>query len=431
MHCNTSLTHMQFSRNTIFFFICCISMFIISCGDDGSLPLTESTEPIDDIFTVSEWDKIKSLSPLPDNPPPSPTNRVADNANASKLGQMFFFDERFSKDATIACATCHSPFHGFADVEATSLGNGRGTRNAPTLLNAAYNNWQFWDGRADSLWAQTIFALEGEKEQAGNRLQFSHLVYKHYKEDYESVFGSLPDLTDTNRFPKNGKPGDYQFDNMSDADKIAINSILANIGKAIEAYERLLISRNSPFDQYVAGDVNAIGIQAKQGLKVFIREGSCIECHNSPTLTDNKFHNVGLPQGNLPLDYGRSDGIKQLLENPFNGLGIYSDNTEIPKLILDSLAGSIETDGQFKTPSLRNVALTAPYMHTGDFPTLKSILSFNRNDVTTAEYVGIAESTRNSGILTQQEMSDLVEFLQTLTGELPPEHLLQKPKLPE
>ena len=218
---------------------------------------------------------------------------------------------------------------------------------------------------------------------------------------------------------------------MSEADKIAINTILANIGKAIEAYERLLISRNSPFDQYVAGDVNAIGIDAKQGLKVFIREGSCIQCHNGPTFSDNRFHNVGLPQGNLPLDYGRSDGIKKLLENPFNGLGIYSDNTDIPKLVLDSLSGTIETDGQFKTPSLRNVALTAPYMHTGDFPTLKSILSFNRNDVTTAEYVGVAESTRNSGILTEQEMSDLVEFLLTLTGELPPEHLLQKPKLSE
>ena len=117
---------MQYSRNTILYFICCISILIISCGDDGSLPLTESTEPIDDIFTISEWDLIKSLSPLPDNPPPSPTNRVADNAKASKLGQMLFFDERFSKDATVACATCHSPFHGFADIEATSLGNGRG-----------------------------------------------------------------------------------------------------------------------------------------------------------------------------------------------------------------------------------------------------------------------------------------------------------------
>lgn len=117
---------------------------------------------------------------LPDAPTPNPTNRAADNPDAAQLGHLFFFDARFSKEGTIACTTCYSPFHGFADVEATSLGTGPGTRNTPTVLNAAYNEWQFWDGRADTLWAQASVALEGENEQAGTRLQYVHLINRHF-----------------------------------------------------------------------------------------------------------------------------------------------------------------------------------------------------------------------------------------------------------
>ena len=147
---------------------------------------------------------------------------------------MFFFDTRFSKDGTVACATCHSPFHGFADVEATSLGEGRGTRNAPTLLNAAYNEWQFWDGRADTLWSQALVALEGEVEQAGTRLQYAHLVHQHYAADYETVFGELPDLEDTTLFPADGKPGDLAFDRCPRLTQQQLILVFANIGKAIE-----------------------------------------------------------------------------------------------------------------------------------------------------------------------------------------------------
>ena len=115
--------------------------------------------------------------------------------------KCFSLTHASQKDGTVACATCHSPFHGFADVEATSLGAGRGTRNAPTLLNAAYNEWQFWDGRTDTLWSQALVALEGEVEQAGTRLQYAHLVHQHYTVDYEIVFGPLPELEDTNTLP--------------------------------------------------------------------------------------------------------------------------------------------------------------------------------------------------------------------------------------
>ena len=389
------------------------------------------SEQADDIFTDREWSVIQRLSPLPETPPPNPTNRVADDPEAARLGQLFFFDTRFSKDGTVACATCHSPFHGFADVEATSLGAGRGTRNAPTLLNVAYNRWQFWDGRADTLWSQALGALEGEAEQAGTRLQYAHLVHQHYDEAYETVFGALPDLENTTRFPTDGRPGDSTFDGMSETDQHAVNTVFANIGKAIEAYERLLISRNAPFDRFVAGDAAAISSEAKRGLKTFIGKGVCILCHDTPTFTDNEFHNLGIPQGTLPEDAGRYAGISLLLADPFNGGGVYSDDTAVATRILNFLEPIPRHQGEFKTPTLRNVSLTAPYFHTGEFPTLESVIEFNNVGGTGGNFVGQRERTLEPLGLSEQEKADLVEFLETLTGELPPAQLLTKPSLPE
>lgn len=415
--------------------LCNVALFLFGCGEEDLGEMQPETEvehftETPDLFTDSEWAVIESLSPLPDAPPPNPTNRVADNPDAAQLGQMFFFDARFSKEGTISCATCHSPFHGFADVEATSLGNKRGTRNAPTVLNAAYNKWQFWNGRADTLWAQALFALEGEDEQAGTRLQYAHLIHRHYKVNYEAIFGTLPELEDAIRFPPDGKPGDAQFDNMSEADQIAVNTVFANIGKAIEAYERLLISGDAPFDQYVAGDEEAITLEAKRGLKIFIGKGVCVLCHGTPYFRDNDFHNLGIPQGQLPEDTGRFQGISELLADPFNSGGIYSDDAGDAIRVLNVLEPRLEHQGEFKTPTLRNVALTAPYFHTGEFPTLASVIAFNDAGGTTNEFAGRGATPIEPLHLSEEEKSNLVEFLETLTGEPPPAHLLTKPKLP-
>ncbi len=412
-----------------------VVLLLFGCGEESIEEMQPESEPEHltetlNLFTENEWAVIESLSPLPDKPPPNPTNRVADNPDAAQLGQMFFFDARFSKEGTISCATCHSPFHGFADVEATSLGNGRGTRNTPTVLNAAYNKWQFWDGRAETLWAQALFALEGEEEQAGTRLQYAHLIKRHYEAEYETIFGTLPELEDATRFPPNGKLGDAAFDNMSETDQVAVNTIFANIGKAIEAYERLLIRRNAPFDRYVAGDEAAITLEAKRGLKIFIGKGICVLCHGTPYFRDDDFHNLGIPQGPLPEDTGRFQGITELLTDPFNSAGIYSDSRADATHMLNLLEPRLEHQGEFKTPTLRNVALTPPYFHTGEFPTLASVIEFNDTGGTTNEFVGRSAVPVEPLHLSEQEKSDLVEFLETLTGEPPPSHLLIKPKLP-
>lgn len=406
------------------------ALFLFGCSEDESSEMTLVSEKEDDIFTAREWNVIQRLSPLPEAPPPNPTNRVADNPEAAHLGQMLFFDTRFSKDGTVACATCHSPFHGFADVEGTSLGAGRGTRNAPTLLNVAYNKWQFWDGRADTLWSQALRALEGEVEQAGTRLQYAHLIHQYYATDYESVFGALPKLEDTTRFPSDGKPGDSTFDSMSEVDQHAVNTVFANIGKAIEAYERLLISRDAAFDRFVAGDTDAISVEAKRGLKTFIGKGVCILCHDTPTFTDNEFHNLGIPQGTLLEDPGRYTGIPLLLADPFNGGGIYSDDTAVAARILNFLEPTQQHQGEFKTPTLRNIALTAPYFHTGEFPTLESVIEFNNVGGIGGNFAGQREGTLEPLGLSEEEKADLVKFLETLTGESPPALLLTKPDLP-
>ena len=387
-------------------------------------PLTEAP----DSFSTGEWTLIMELSPLPAVPPPNPTNRVADDPEAALLGQRFFFDFRFSKHSTIACSTCHSPFYAFADIESTSFATGRGTRNTPTVLNAAYNEWQLWDGRSETMWAQALFALEGEDEMAGTRTQYAHVINQHYKPEYEAVFGPLPELEDTIRFPTDGKPGDPAFDDTSEADQIAINTIFSNIGKAVEAYQRLLITPDAPFDRYVAGDEAAISLEAKRGLKLFVGKGGCVDCHNTPTFTDNAFHNIGVPPGSVE-DKGRFQGIPKLLNNMFNSAGIYSDSRAESEEVLGVMEAKPEDQGAFRTPTLRNVAGTAPYFHTGEFPTLLSVIEFKNAGGYTTAFPGMSAVPIAPLGLSEQEQNDLAEFLKTLTGEMPPDHLLSKPKV--
>ena len=410
-----------FFSNAIVFFMGCDE------ADPGEiLSQIENASEISNGFSQDEWGIVISLSPLPAKPPPNPTNRFADDSAAAALGHKFFFDFRFSEHSTIACSTCHSPFYAFADIESTSFATGRGTRNTPTVLNAAYNEWQLWDGRSETMWAQALFALEGESEMAGTRLQYAHVINEHYKTAYEAVFGPLPELEDASRFPPDGKPGDPAFDGMSGADQIAVNTIFANIGKAVEAYQRLLITPDAPFDRYVAGNEAAISLQAKRGLKIFIGKGGCLDCHNTPRFTDNKFYNIGVPSG-VEEDKGRFQGIPKLLNNMFNSSGIYSDSRSASEQMLGVMEVKPEDQGKFRTPTLRNVAITAPYFHTGEFPTLASVIEFKNTGGYTTGFADMAAVPIESLGLSEEEQTDLIAFLETLTGELPPAHLLTKP----
>ena len=417
---------LRFLELTAFFFP--VVLLFVGCNDHNLEKILSEKEIANetlDLFNFEEWEIVMSLSPLPSTPPPNPTNHVADDPSAAKLGQMVFFDFRFSKEGTIACSTCHSPFYAFADIESTSLATGRGTRNTPTVLNAAYNTWQLWDGRSETMWAQALFALEGENEMAGTRVQYAHIINRHYKSHYEAVFGPLPELEDTTRFPFTGKPGEPEYENMAEADKIAVNTIFSNIGKSVEAYQRLLITPDAPFDQYVAGDEDAISLEAQRGLKVFIGHGGCVDCHNTPRFTDNEFYNIGVPPGSVK-DKGRFQGIPKLMNNMFNSAGIYSDSRSESESMLSVMQAKPEDQGAFRTPTLRNVAITAPYFHAGQLLDLKTVIEFKNAGGYTTAYPGRETEQIEMLHLTEQEQSDLIEFLNTLTGELPPMELMHR-----
>jgi cytochrome c peroxidase len=438
-----------------------------------SLAIVGSLAACTDETTFTEEERtILSSYKLPDRPPPNPSNRYADNAAAAVLGKKFFFDPRFSgalgpaNDGTtngslgpvgatgkVSCYSCHQIEIGGADrrsrPQATSLGVNYGLRNAPTVINTAFSDtarggWQLWDGRRDSLWALALGPWEGANEHAGSRLQYAHHVYKYYRAEYEAVFGPMPVMTDPDGaplLPLSGKPGQPAFDTMSAENKAAINRFYANIGKAIEAFERRLISPSfepSPFDKMLAGDETAMSPAAVRGAKLFIGKAACDECHRGPMFSDNKFHNIGCPQEgqNVPtIDVGRTRGITIVKADVFNRAGAYSDMQD------DShLANLMEqpTDvGAFRTPSLRNVEKTGPYMHNGVYTNMWDVVSHYNFGGGTGAYSGTKEAAVSPLLLTNQELDDIVEFLRSLSDGPPlatpdfPEGLVAPPVLPE
>jgi cytochrome c peroxidase len=415
----------------------------------GSAPAALASEPP---VTPEEMAILRTFAMGP--MPADPTNRWADDPRAAALGQQFFFDTRFSGPlgpdndgvssgslgrpgqwGRVACASCHDPSKGGSDHRTTantSLAAGWTGRNAPSVLNAAYSPvWQFWDGRKDSLWSHALGPPESPVEHNGTRLQFAHVIYDHYRNEYEAIFGQLPELTDLGRFPASGKPGDASFDRMAPADQTAINRVYSNFGKAIAAYERTLLSRNSAFDRFLAGQDSALSSAAVRGMKLFIGRASCNECHRGPNFTDYQFHNVGAPQvgPHLPeTDTGRADGIAKVLGDPFNRAGQFSDHPESAHL--QGLAVSPADIGAFKTPGLRSVSRTAPYMHDGVYPTLWDVLQHYRFGGSTGKFAGVKSPAIQPLSLSDHDLNDLIEFLEALDGEPLPNALVTAPPLP-
>jgi cytochrome c peroxidase len=303
------------------------------------------------------------LPPVPipaDNPP---------TAETIALGRKLFYDPRLSKDDTVSCASCHHPNLVFTDGLRVARGVGglTGKRNAPTLLNAAYSPLQFWDGRAASLEAQSAFPIADPLEMNQAHDIFVSKIQKDagYQAEFRQAFG----------------PG-------------AIT--LAIVEKSLASFERTLLSGDSPFDQYqYGGNQQALNPAAVRGLAIFTdpKRGNCVVCHTInqkyALFTDGKFHNTGA-------------GV--------NGAG---DLTDLGRVSQTKIAADT---GEFKTPTLRNVALSAPYMHDGSLKTLKDVVDFyagggNSNPYLDKEIKGLA--------LSAKDRADLVAFLESLTGEMP------------
>jgi cytochrome c peroxidase len=349
-------------------------------GKDGESPASSVSDELallcaDDLkISVSQCEELAHVA-LPDALPPAAGNRFADDEEAALLGFRIFYDPRISNLKDVRCATCHQPELYFADRDPVpEVVPGRpGLRNSPSILTAAWMQpFVFWDGRADSLWSQPLFAFEHPDEMDSSRLQLAHVVNDdpEYNERYQSIFGELPALGDTARFPASGKPGDPTFDGMSTQDQESINRLAANVGKALEAYMRKVAIGPGNLERYLAGDREALSVAARQGLATFVTSG-CIDCHAGPALSDGNFYRIGSTAGDDP---GRAAALDVLRENPFNLDGPYADPEALPGHDLP-LASSEADMGAFRTPSLRAVSLTAPYGHAGQYPTLKDLLS--------------------------------------------------------
>jgi cytochrome c peroxidase len=374
-----------------------------------------------DLYAPDELSAIYRHSPL-GRSPSDPTNRVADEPRAAALGQFLFFDARFSPNGKVSCATCHQATLAFTDGRALAQGISVGTRNSPTVLNAAYGQWYFLDGRSDSLWSQALQPLENPQEIGGERAHIVLTVLRDraLRAAYEQVFGPL----------------------LNPAESQQVDRAFSNLGKAIEAYERRLRSPPSPFDHYVTalkrGDApgqRLFPAAAKRGLKLFVSAARCELCHSGPAFSDGQFHNLGLPlaPGEEP-DKGREVGIRGVRVDPFNGVGSFSDAPG-KSGVRDRLAFLPEPESQsgaFKTPTLREVARTAPYMHDGRFADLQQVMSFYFDGETSTmpadSRVGQRERTLDLiPHLGRAQQQDLIEFLRTLTSPPLPKGLERAP----
>lgn len=368
---------------------------------------------------------IGSLPPLPADP----SNKYADNPKAIALGKRIFYDKRFSGNLNISCSTCHPPDGNFVDSLPQAHGMGATTRRSMPLIGVGYNSWFFWDGRADSLWAQALAPPESDVEHGITRTFCAHLITEHYRKEYEDIFGTLPEFS-KKICPPIAKPDPENvaaykaWMSIPLQKRKEITRVYVNMGKSIASYVRRISPGPSRFDHYVEAILNGntdslpslLSSDEVGGLRLFIGKAKCINCHNGPLFTNGNFHSIDVPQPEgLSYDRGRADGINLVLSLGFNCLSEYSDAKPASCSELRFIVKTSEKYiGAFKTPTLRNVADRPPYMHAGQFSSLRQVLVFYQlwPDFVTGppelEHVN----------LSNRELKQLEAFLRSLSGPL-------------
>ncbi|MDH5229521.1 MAG: cytochrome-c peroxidase [Gammaproteobacteria bacterium] len=401
-------------------------LFVMNASSAAQIKSEQETAWTESQMKQLNYLWIKNLAPLGSDP----SNSVANEKTAIDFGKKIFFDPSFSINGKISCSSCHKPELYFTDGLPRSIGRVKTRSNAPTLLGAAYSPWFFWDGRADSQWAQALGPLEHVAEHAGNRTQYAKIIWnkREYKKAYEKLFGPMPRLSDKKRFPDNAGPkGDeqvrHQWSQMSAQDQVQITTIFANLGKVLAAYQRTLKPEAARFDAYVEALIAQDSKKANKlfnaeevaGLKLFIGKAMCVICHNGPLLSTYEFKNIGLPVvKELGVEQGRFRALREVTLSEFNCLGKYSSAKESDCAELRFMKTMRdETMGAFKIPTLRNVAKTAPYMHAGQFETLSEVLKhYQKRPITRVGHTDLLVTD-----LSDNDLKKLEAFLMTLTSQ--------------
>jgi cytochrome c peroxidase len=376
--------------------------FVFELRTAGKTDVLKSTFPLAAGVQFSDEEKQKILShgPWPPKMQRDPTNRVSGNIEAVRLGQRLFFEPRLSGTGSVLCATCHVPFRGFHDGRPRAFGLEEADRNTQTIVNVRFSRWFGWDGGTDSLWAQSIRPLLDEREMKSSAAHVAGFIRSNsfFSTGYEKTFGEKPSADD--------------------------EEVLVNVGKALAAFQETLVSRRTPFDEFRDSlernnmeEAARYPAAAQRGLKIFVGKGNCSTCHFGPLFSNGEFSDTGVPffAGKGRVDTGRHGGIQKLKANAHNLLGRFNDDRSG-----QSATGTRHVDpqhrnfGEFRVPSLRNVARTAPYMHNGSLAALPDVINFYSN-LNEERLHADGEKILRPLKLTQEEAEDLVSFLQSLS----------------
>jgi cytochrome c peroxidase len=373
------------------------------------LCLAAQAEPLPSPLSNADIPRIVSFGPWS---PPSvrdASNRVSGQPAAIAFGQRLFNDKRLSLDGTVSCASCHRPSLGFSDGLPHAVGIGPGERNTLGLANLGAQRWFGWDGANDNLWAQSLRPLVDAREMGGSLAQVAQTVRQQpaLRRDYRRVFGHAPG---------------------NDDERIAID-----VAKALAAYQETLVTPRTAFDDFrdavQRGDragAAAYPRAAQRGLALFIGNGRCYVCHSGPNFSNGEFHDIGIAHFVAPgrVDAGRHAGIKALQASRYTLLGGFSDDLrQHGATATRHVELQHRNFGEFKVPSLRNLARTAPYMHNGKLATLRDVL-LHYSELPEERLHADGEKLLVPLHFSPAQIDDLLAFLDSLNtpSELPSEH---------
>ena len=382
-----------------------------------------STAPAREPVTSITRDEITGILKHGPWPPPrgrDSSNRVSGNLQAVAFGERLFFDRRLSANGRIACVTCHVPATGWTERQVTSTGIAPTLRNAQSVVNAAFGRWFGWSGASDSLWAASLRPLLDRAEMGSTERHVAALIRSTSELacHYRNTFGRVPEADD--------------------------DGVFVNVGKALAAFQETLVSGRTPFDDFrdalARNDMAAAARYppaALRGVRIFTGKGGCNTCHVGPHFTNGEFDKVGIAvrHGDGQFDWGRYDGIKTVLASRFNLQSRHNDNpTRANAISTRHVALTQEAYGAFKVPGLRNVSLTAPYMHDGSLANLRDVVrhyseidEIKLHIAASHPHAELGEELPSRPVqgvlrtlnLTEQEIRDLVAFLETLTEPRP------------